>query len=108
LAENARRKVWKLPGAKAPRRTVDVVLGSLVLPLWSLPHGSGDRAETNLRKISELMAALRKDVQGEINPSVLEAERDSLDQEIDEIVFDLYGLTDEERRLIRETVRGSS
>ncbi|MGB9484968.1 MAG: N-6 DNA methylase [Terriglobia bacterium] len=107
LAEKARKKVWKLPGAKASRRTVDVVLGSLVLPVWSLPHGSGDRAETNLRKISELMAALRKDVQGEINPSVLEAQRDSLDQEIDEIVFDLYELTSDQRRLITETVRRS-
>jgi hypothetical protein len=105
LAENARKKVWKLPGAKASKRTVDIVLGSLVLPVWRLPHGSGEPVGTNLKMISELMAALRKDVQGEINPSVLEAKRDSLDQEIDEIVFDLYGLTPNERQLILDTVK---
>jgi len=80
---------------------------TLVLPVWGLPHGSGGPAETNMRKISELIAALRHDVQTEINSSLLEAERDLLDQEIDEIVCDLYGLSGAERRLIAETVRGS-
>jgi hypothetical protein len=107
LAENTRKKVWHLPGAKASRRTVDVVLGSLVLPVWSLLHGSGNRVETNLRKISELMAALRKEITPEINLSVLEAERVSLEREIDEIIFDLYGLNSAEQGLINETVRGA-
>jgi type I restriction-modification system DNA methylase subunit len=107
LAENSRKKVWKLPGKKASERTLEVALASLVLPVWKLPHGSGTAAETTLGRISDIMNSLRESIPGELNPSVLEAERDALDQEIDEIVFDLYGLTADERRLILESTHGA-
>jgi len=100
LRENARKRTWKLHGPRASKRTVDVVLGSIALPIWGLLHGTGDRTDTNLRKISEVMQTLRTQVRGEINPSVLEARRHALDQEIDDLVFELYGMDKEERELV--------
>jgi type I restriction-modification system DNA methylase subunit len=104
LAENGRKRLWKLKGRNASTRTVDNVLGSLVLPIWGLLHGSGDRNETNLRKISEVIRTVRSKVDGEINPSVLEASRNSIDQEIDEIVFDLYKMNPSERSLVANSI----
>ena len=53
------------------------------------------------------MTDLRKEITPEINLSVLEAERDCLEREIDQIIFDLYGLNSAEQGLINETVRGA-
>ena len=104
LRENKRRRAWKLSGGpKASKRTVDIVLGSLVIPVWGLLHGGTSRTESNLENISRLMATLRKRVDGELNPSVLEANRDLLDIEINEILFDLYKMNSEERRLVSDS-----
>jgi len=76
------------------------VLGSLLLPIWGLLHRPDNQGETNLRKISDIMRALRAEIGSEINPSVLDAQRKSLENEIDGIVLDLYGMNDEERLLL--------
>jgi hypothetical protein len=100
LKTNDRKRSWKLRGRNASNRTVDVVLGSLLLPIWGLLHRPDNQGETNLRKISDIMRALRAEIGSEINPSVLDAQRKSLENEIDGIVLDLYGMNDEERLLL--------
>jgi type I restriction-modification system DNA methylase subunit len=100
LRQNSRKRNWKLQGSKASQRTVDVVLGSVVLPIWGFLHGVNGRVETNLRKISEVMQVFRAQMPGEVNPSVLEAKRSVLDQELDDLVFNLYGMGAEERQLV--------
>jgi hypothetical protein len=103
--ENSRRRTWKLNGSKASQRTVDIVLESIALPTWGLLHGSTSQIETSLKKISQLMQAFRATAGGQTNPSVLEAERKSLDQEIDEITFDLYRMDAEEKKLVLNSQR---
>ena len=87
--------------SKASTRTVDVVLGSLIFPTWGLFHGLSNQVETNVKKISELVAAVRTSVGGDINPGSLEAQRSSIDRKIDDAVFDLYGMGPEDRSLVR-------
>src|ERR1035438_7629852 len=75
LSENTKRKTWKLIGRGASKRTVDVVLQNLVLPVWSLPFAGGATAEQAIReKASEIIQALRSRFPGDdLNPSMLEA-----------------------------------
>jgi type I restriction-modification system DNA methylase subunit len=100
LRENSRRRAWKLPGSKASQRTVDVVLGAISLPTWGLLDGNTGHFETSLRKISELMRAFRTTIKGGTNPCVLEAERKSLDEEVDELTFGLYRMEAGEKKLV--------
>jgi hypothetical protein len=76
----------------------------LVLPAWGLLQSSGDSVDTNLRNLSELTHTLRTKIDGEVNPSILEAERDKLDREIDDLTFDLYGMNAEERGLVLNSI----
>jgi adenine-specific DNA-methyltransferase len=101
LSENTKRKTWKLIGRGASKRTVDVVLQNLVLPVWSLPFAGGATAEQAIReKASEIIQALRSRFPGDdLNPSMLEARVELAEKEIDEIVFDIYGFRSEEREL---------
>ena len=103
LRDNSRRRMWRLSGPKASQRTVDIVLGALSLPTWGFFHGSAGRSETNGLKISELMHSFRDSHEGETNPSVLEAERRALDQEVDELIFDLYRMDADERKLVLDS-----
>jgi hypothetical protein len=104
LKQNRRRRLWKLHGPKASKRTVDVVLESLVIPIWGLLHGGTSRASSNLENISRLLATLRRRINGELNLSALEANRDLLDDEIDHILFELYKMSPEERRLVSDSI----
>jgi adenine-specific DNA-methyltransferase len=97
LTENQGKRLWKLPGRKASDRTIDIVLGSLVLPVWGLLHGRSDRVTLNLSKVAELMSGFKDEISGELNPSVIEAERNSLDCQIDDLVFGLYGFDKNEK-----------
>jgi hypothetical protein len=98
ISENSRKKSWKLAHTSV-KRTVEVVLRSLVVPVWCLPYGSAG-CETNLKKIYEVMAAFRKDKAGEENPALFEKERDEYEKEIDTIFFELYELDQADRDLI--------
>jgi hypothetical protein len=102
--ENERKRAWRLPGGKSSKRTVDVVLGSLVVPTWRLPHGGGPQAETNIRMISELMKTVRAKLSGDPDVSLLETQAEGLDRKIDEIVFRLYRLSEEEQKQIFQSI----
>ena len=105
LAENKSKRSWRLPGGRSSKRTIDVVIGSLVLPIWQLPHGSGPQAETNLRMISELMEIVRKRINGEVDLGRLEEQIAELDHEIDQIVFRLYHLSETDQKQVLETMQ---
>jgi hypothetical protein len=65
-------------------------------------HGSKGSARINAQKIADVMRTVRVEAGEEINPSVLEAECDVLDNQIDDIVCALYGLSADEKKLIVE------
>ena len=102
IQQNARKKSWKLAGAKNDR-TIDVVLNSLVAPVWCFPYGSKG-FETNMIKVHELIRVFRKNGKGESDPSVIEATRNTMDEEIDRAFFELYELTEKEKDLVRGAI----
>ncbi len=103
IRKNSRKRVWKLHGPNTSQRTVDIVLGSIALPTWGLLQGGSNQIETSLKKIPQLMESFRAAAAGETNPSVLEAERKSLDDEVDDIAFDLYRMDADERKLVLDS-----
>lgn len=100
--ENARKRIWKLGKSNASKRTIDVVLSSIVLPTW-VPPGNSSQVEINLGKISEVVRMFKALAKGDANPTLLEAKLESLDAEIDNLVFDLYRMNDDERALISQS-----
>jgi hypothetical protein len=50
------------------------------------------------------MATLRKKIDGELNLSVLEARRALLDDELNNILFGLYKMDSEERRMVSDAI----
>lgn len=100
--ERHARKKWKLAKAKNSR-TVDVVLNSLVAPMYCFPYGSNG-FETNMRKVSELVHTFRQNATGEVNPCVIEATRNAVDNEVDAAFFELYQLSEKEKDLVRNEI----
>ena len=91
IRENSRKKEWKLSGKRASLRTLDVLLQSIVLPIWKF--GPGTQMETTQQRVAEIIAALRERFPGkEINPSVLDAENEAALRDIDRLTATLYGL----------------
>ena len=92
LAENARRKQWT--AGKKPeeiyRRVVNVEE-----PLVFFHSGAAD----NLRAITLLLEGVAAEA-GVSDLAALEAEIKATDQKIDKLVYELYGLTDEEVALV--------
>jgi hypothetical protein len=88
------------PGRRASNRTVDVVLQSLVTPTWDLRFSANGGIDSVLQKITDIVTELRFQFSGkDVNPCVIESKTADAEQEIDNIVFDLYGFTAEERQL---------
>jgi hypothetical protein len=78
------------------RRTVDQVLNAIVLPTWPL----AGTTDAQLSAVRDLMTALRTRVPGELSLSAIVAQKQSLEAQIDQIVMDLYGLSDDEQRFL--------
>jgi hypothetical protein len=99
LDENSRKSVWKLNGKSASKRTVDVLLQSLVLPVWNF--GAGTWREVTRQKISDIICGLRQQFPNcEINPAVLDAANVQAEREIDALAFSLYGMEEEAEQLL--------
>ena len=82
------------------RRVVNEVIndGQRQGPLVFFHSEAGD----NLRAITALLAAVAAEA-GVSDLAALEAEIRQTDREIDELVYDLYGLTAEEKALVQGT-----
>jgi len=100
LAENSRKKAWKLSGKGSSERTADVILRSLVVPTWNLPSSGKGRNEVVLDNVKEIIEQLSKRFPGRIDPSAYEVNSRAADTEIDSIVGDLYGFSPAERNAI--------
>jgi hypothetical protein len=50
------------------------------------------------------MQTFRKSVSGETNPSVIEASRNAVDEEVDTAFFELYQLSEKEKELVRNAI----
>jgi hypothetical protein len=95
LHENRRKKVW------ARGRVLRGLLETLHVPV--LEPAS---AAANLARVAQLMADLRAQCPSEaLHLSEVERILRETDAEIDRRVYDLYGLTEEERRVVEESVR---
>jgi len=95
LHEKRRKKVW------ARGRVLRGLLDALQVPVL-VPAS----ATANLARIAQLMADFRVQCPpAALHLSELECTLQETDAEIDRRVYDLYGLTEEERRVVEENVR---
>ena len=79
-----------------PRRPLPHGRGSEgIVPLRPLPYGRGSDRMLDLHK--ELAAAKTPAAE-----SALQRQIDATDRQIDQVVYELYGLTDEEIRIVEE------
>lgn len=94
LRDNARKKKW------GDGKLLQTVLEKIQVPVF-LSHGVYDH-ETHLKTLNLVIAEMRKK-----SPlhNLTEIERDiaATDNEIDDRVFALYGLTDQEIKLVKES-----
>jgi len=95
LDENSRKKKWTT--GKKPEPIYPLLVNALE-PLVYFQPAAGD----NLRFIRDLMKDVEKEA-GSADLAALEAEIEKLDREIDERVYDLYGLTPEEIDIVKQT-----
>jgi hypothetical protein len=95
LGEHSRQRKWTK--GKKP----ESVYSLLANTLEPLVYFSPDAAD-NLRAIRELMKAVA-DEAGSADLAAIEAEIEKLDGEIDKRVYDLYGLTPEEIKIVEGT-----
>ncbi len=92
FAEHSRQKKWTK--GKKPE-TIYPLLVNTLEPLVYFAPAAGD----NLRVIRDLMKAVAEEA-GSADLAALEAETEKLDREIDERVYELYGLTEDEIRAL--------
>ena len=95
LDENSRKKKW------TTGRKPEAIYPLLVNTLEPLVYFHATAAD-NLRAIRDLMRAVAAEA-GSSDLAALEAEIEKLDAEIDERVYELYGLTPEERLIVEAT-----
>ena len=95
LDENSRKKKWTT--GKKPEAIYPLLVNTLE-PLVYFHSTAGD----NLRAIRDLMKAVATEA-GSSDLAALEAEIAKLDREIDERVYELYGLTPEEIQVVEAT-----
>jgi hypothetical protein len=88
LAEHSRQRKWTK--GRKPEPVYPLLVNTLEPLVWFAP-AAGD----NLRAIRQLMKAVAEEA-GSADLAALEAEIARLDREIDERVYELYGLTPEE------------
>jgi hypothetical protein len=96
LGEHARQRKW------TKGRKPEPVFPLLVNTLEPLVYFSPAAAD-NLRAVRDLMKSVAGEA-GSADLAALEAEITKLDGEIDQRVYDLYGLTDEERAFVEDAV----
>jgi len=92
LADHSRQKRWTK--GKKPEPVYPLLVNTLE-PLVYFSPAAGD----NLRAIRELMKAVAEEA-GSSDLAAVEAEISRLDREIDERVYELYGLTPEEIAIV--------
>jgi type I restriction-modification system DNA methylase subunit len=97
LDENSRKKKWTT--GKKPEPIYHLIVNTLE-PLVYLQPAAAD----NLRVIRDLMKEVETEA-GSADLAALEAEIEKLDKEIDERVYELYGLTLEERAIVEAAAR---
>ena len=92
LDENSRKKKWTT--GKKPEAIYPLLVNTLE-PLVYFHFSAGD----NVRAIRDLMRTVAAEA-GSADLAALEAEIARLDREIDERVYELYGLTEDEIRIV--------
>jgi N-6 DNA Methylase len=92
LADHARQKKWTK--GKTPEAIYPLLVNTLE-PLVYFSAGAGD----NLRAIADLMKAVAEEA-GDADLAAIESEIARLDREIDERVYELYGLTGDEIKIV--------
>ena len=92
LEDNSRKKKWTTGKRAEP------VYPLIVNALEPLVYFSADAGD-NLRTIRDLMKSAAEEA-GSGDLAAIEWEIKTLDTEIDERVYELYGLTDEERKIV--------
>ena len=97
LEENARKKKWT--AGKKPKPVYDLIVHELT-PLVFFQQTPAD----NLREIRAVAKAV-SDEAGTFDLVALETEIAKTDAEIDELVYELYGLTAEERQMVESASR---
>jgi len=97
LSEHSRQKRWTK--GKKPEPVYPLLVNTLE-PLVYFQPSAGD----NLRVIHETMDAVAEEA-GSSDLAAVETEISKLDAEIDERVYELYGLTQEERALIERRAK---
>jgi type I restriction-modification system DNA methylase subunit len=95
LNENSRKQKWTK--GKKPEPIYPLLVNSLE-PLVYFNASAGD----NLRAIRDLMQAVAAE-SGSADLAAIEAEIQKLDTEIDQRVYELYGLTEAEIKIVEET-----
>ena len=96
LAENSRQRKWTK--GKKPEAIYPLLVNTLE-PLVYFDSAAGD----NLRLIRDLMKTVAEEA-GSTDLAAIEAEIEKLDTEIDERVYELYGVTEEERAIVEGAV----
>ena len=94
LDDNSRKKKWTT--GKKPEAIYSLLVNTLE-PLVYFSSGAGD----NLRAIRDLMRAVAEEA-GSADLAVIESEIEKLDDEIDARVYELYGLTAAEIKIVKD------
>jgi hypothetical protein len=97
LEENSRKKKWTT--GKKPEAIYSLIVNTLE-PLVYFSASAGD----NLRTIGDLMKAVAEE-SGSADLAAVETEIKKLDAEIDALVYNLYGLTSEEIKLVESAAK---
>lgn len=97
LAANNRKKTWA--NGKNPQPIYDLIVHSLEPLVFFFPS-----AAENLRAIRDLMKTVAKEAGG-ADLAALEREIAETDAAINQLVYELYGLTEEEIRLVEASLR---
>ncbi len=97
LDANSRKKKWTT--GKKPEPIYPLLVNTLE-PLVYFSSGAGD----NLRAIRDLMKTVAAEA-GSADLAAIESEIQQLDQEIDQRVYELYGLTEAEIKIVEGTAK---
>jgi hypothetical protein len=95
LAANSRKKAWTT--GKSPQPVHDLIVNGIEPLVFFLPS-----AADNLRVIRDVVKAVAKEV-GTADLAAVESEIAETDAAIDKLVYELYGLTKDEIKLVEES-----
>ena len=97
LGEHARQRKWTK--GRKPEPVYPLLVNTLEPLVYFSPA-----ATDNLRAVRDLMKAVAGEA-GSADLAALEAEITKLDGEIDQRVYDLYGLTEEEKAIVKDAAK---